>query len=137
VEKRNFLLWKYVISEGEYKQMGKLKPLLPSLKEKKRYLAFNVITKAKSLTYGAICDAINNSFKELYGEVGLADAGLIFVKDKFNKKTMTGIVRVNNKLVDKLKLSLSMIKKIDNTNVVVRSVGVSGVLKKAEEKYLK
>ncbi len=137
MEKRNFLLWKYVISEGEYKQMGKLKPLLPSLKEKKRYLAFNVITKAKSLTYGAICDAINNSFKELYGEVGLADAGLIFVKDKFNKKTMTGIVRVNNKLVDKLKLSLSMIKKIDNTNVVVRSVGVSGVLKKAEEKYLK
>jgi len=109
----------------------KLKPLLPSLREKKRYLAFKIEAN-KELTLTEVRMAIERSLKEFTGDLGVAKAGMIFLKDW---KDNTGIVRVNTKSVDTVKASLALIKQIDNQKVVVKSLGVSGVINKIRKSY--
>ena len=108
-----------------------MKPLLPSLREKKRYLVFEVISK-KELTSMPYKE-IEESMCKLHGEIGLGRAGLIFLKNKWNKMKQRGIIKVNYKYVDKLRAALCSVHKRDT---IIKSVGVSGILKKAEVKYL-
>jgi ribonuclease P/MRP protein subunit POP5 len=114
----------------------KIKPILPSLREKKRYLVFEVISKQKIQDFNKVRDAIMNSALEFLGQLGMAKAGVIILKDKWNKDKQRGILRVNNKHVDNLKAALTFVEKINGADAIVRSVGVSGILKKAENKYL-
>jgi len=115
--------------------MEKIKAVLPSLREKKRYLVFEVISNQK-LESKTINDSIKDSYKELYGQVGLGDAGLLFINKRFDKDKQRGIVKVNHKYLDKLRFSLSLIKKIEENKAIVKSVGCSGIIKKAEQRYL-
>ena len=108
-----------------------MKPLLPSLREKKRYLVFEVISKEKLTSMPN--EEIEKSMRKLHGEIGLGGAGLIFLKNKWNKILQRGIIKVNYKYVDQLRASLCSFHRGGST---IRSVGVSGILKKAEEKYL-
>jgi ribonuclease P/MRP protein subunit POP5 len=108
-----------------------MKPLLPSLRETKRYVVFEVITKQKNIDFPE--NEIKQAFLQLFGEIGLGEAGLIFLHNKY--KNNKGIIRVNNKYVDKLKASFCIITKINNQKATIKSVGVSGTLKKSQEKY--
>jgi len=116
---------------------NKLKPLLPSLREKKRYLAFEVLSRAKIKDFDAVSDAILNNSEDFLGQLGMSRAGLMILRDKWNADTQKGLIRVNNKNVDNLKAALTMVDKVDDEDAIVRSLGVSGILNKAEKKYLK
>jgi len=109
----------------------KQKALSPSLKEKRRYLVYEVIS-SMNLTYKDIKDSINTAFKELFGLEGLSRAGLEFIEFQDNK----GIVRVSTKGLDMLKASFCFVRKINKDDVVLRSLGVSGMLKKARNKFI-
>ena len=110
---------------------------MPSLREKKRYLVFEVISKDKIDNPKPIGDSILNSCQRLMGEIGMAKAGLLILNDKYNKIKQKGIIKVNNKMVDNLKSALCFIKEIDGKIAIVKSVGVSGILKKAQDKFIK
>ncbi len=114
----------------------KLKPLMPSLREKKRYLAFEVISDSKIKDFDAVSGAIWKSSGQFLGDLGLSKAGLLILKDKWNPGLQKGIVRVNNKNLDNLRASMTFIDKIENREAIVKSVGVSAVLKKAESRYM-
>ena len=114
----------------------KLKPLLPTLREKKRYITFNAKSKS-NLDYTAIKGAINDSLKEYVGDLGASKAGLIFMDKLYNPKTQTGVVRVGNKYVDHLKASLALIKNINKHTVIVKSVKTSGTLSQINNKQTK
>jgi len=114
----------------------KIQPILPSLREKKRYLAFEIISKDKIIDFNKIEEAISTASLQLYGEVGTAKAGLLFLKNKYNPNLQRGLIRINNKEVDNIRAAITLVKKIDNKEVIVRSIGVSGILKKAINKYL-
>ena len=43
---------------------------------------------------------------------------------------------MNNRYVNHLKASLALIDQIKGQKVIVKSIGVSGIIKKAEKKYL-
>jgi ribonuclease P/MRP protein subunit POP5 len=113
----------------------KIKPLLPSLREKKRYLAFEILSENKITDINSVSDAILGNSQEFLGQLGMSKAGLMMLKDKFNPNMQKGIVRVNHKNVDNLRAALTMINKIDNEDAIVRSLGISGVLNKTE-KYI-
>ncbi len=115
--------------------MTKIKPVIPSLREKKRYLAFEIISGNK-LSINDVKEAIINAVSRFLGEFGSSKAGIIFLDDKYNEKTQRGIIKVNRKQVDNLKSALILIKKIKNEDIIFRSIGVSGILKKATGKYL-
>ncbi|MFP4112198.1 MAG: Rpp14/Pop5 family protein [Candidatus Woesearchaeota archaeon] len=114
----------------------KTKPLSPTLRERKRYLVYEVISESDIGDVYRISDSIKNSMKSYIGEKDLGKAGLYFLNHKFNRKLNRGIVRVENNHIDNLRSSLALVEKIDEDPVIVRSVGVSGILKKAEEKFL-
>ena len=115
---------------------GKIKPLLPSLREKKRYLAYEVISKNKFNDAISVNKAIYDAANGFLGTLGMAKAGILAIDDKWNDKTQRGIIRVNNKHVNELKASLIFVKNIQGNEAIVKSVGASGILKKAQKKYL-
>ncbi|MFC1801445.1 Rpp14/Pop5 family protein [Nanoarchaeota archaeon] len=109
-------------------------PLLPSLKEKKRYLVFETICEKKIL-FKDIAAAIDDSLHHYIGLLGTSQAGMQILQEKWNQSQQKGIIRINHKYVDHLKASLALIKKIKNQQITLRSVGVSGILKKTQKYF--
>ncbi|MBU0615236.1 MAG: hypothetical protein KJ601_04030 [Nanoarchaeota archaeon] len=113
-----------------------MKPLLPTLKERKRYIAYEVISDQVT-DADSVSSSIQKSVHEFIGRLGEEKAGMIFLKDKWSETKQRGLVRVNNKYVDHIKASMGLIKQINDRNVIVRSLGVSGILKKAYNRYMR
>ena len=114
-----------------------LKTLLPTLKEKKRYLAFEIISKSKFKDFKPIEAEITKSSLEFLGQLGVAKAGIQILKETWNKELQRGIIKVSNKHVDELKASLLLVKTIDNKEAIVKTITTSGIINKAKERYLK
>ena len=104
----------------------KLKPVLSTLRERKRYCAFEVITE-KELSWYAIQEAVKKALLQYSGIAGFAAAGIVFVKNNKNK----GVVRVAHTAVQPLRAAFLFIQKIETIPVIVKSMSVSGVLNKA------
>lgn len=100
----------------------------PSERPKKRYIVFEV-TSNELNNDSAICHAIQKSALNVLG-INYGQAGIRFLKDKYKPHIHRGIFRVNNQYAGKV---ISAI----NQNKGVKTLGMSGILKKAEEKYLK
>ena len=115
----------------------KLKPLLPSLREKKRYLVFKVISKEKINDANKISNAVRHCSLQFLGQLGAAKAGIMVLNNKWDSKLQRGIIKVSHKHVDAVKAALTFANKIDNNDVVFMSLGVSGILRKAENRFLK
>ncbi len=106
-----------------------MKPLLPTLKEKKRYIGFSVIAKSK-LPEKAISKAILSGMKAYLGDYGMASAGANLLKVSEGK----AIVRVNIPYVNHMKAAMSLIDKIESSEVIIKSESVSGTLKQLKKK---
>jgi ribonuclease P/MRP protein subunit POP5 len=107
------------------------KSLLPTLTEKKRYVAFEVLSDTK-LPDAEVKKEIATAFLSLVGTTGAARAALMFVPEQYNSVKQRGIVRIGHKNVDALKSAFCLTKKISGRDAVVRSIGVSGMLNKAK-----
>ena len=110
-----------------------MKPILPTLKEKKRYLVFEIISEDK-ISKDVAQKTIMSECLKFLGELGISRSGLMIVNDQWSKNK--GIIKTNNKYLDEVKLALSLIKKMDNKKIIVNIVGVSGILKKAKNKFI-
>ncbi|MEM4336911.1 MAG: Rpp14/Pop5 family protein [Candidatus Woesearchaeota archaeon] len=110
-----------------------IKALLPTLREKKRYLAFKINSETKINDFNAIKNEILLSANYFIGDLGMAKANIVFLKDKF--KENKGLIMVNRKYIEHLRASLALINNIKGIPVAVHSIGASGMIKKAE-KYL-
>ena len=106
--------------------MKKIKPIMPSLKEKKRYIAYEIISEAMPGTQ-AVEKAITDSLLEFVGELGTAQAGILFPKP--------GIIKVSHTSTEQAKAAIALVKQINGKQVALRTLGASGMLNKAE-KYL-
>ncbi len=114
----------------------KIKPLLPSLRERKRYLAYEIISKEPITDSKAVSETIWKTALKYLGEIGCSEAGIIILSDKFNKKNQRGLIRVNHRSLDRLRATITLIRQVEGQDVIFRSVGASGIIKKAEEKYI-
>jgi len=81
-----------------------------------------------NLREAAITESIKNGLLGFLGELGYGKAGVMFVNQKENK----GIIKINNKHVDNVKAGLALIKEIEESKVLIKSVYVSGILNKAK-----
>lgn len=113
--------------------MKRIKPLLPSEREKKRYLVLECISE-KGFDFPNIERAIGNAVKEYIGLLGKAEAGVIFLKNTFDQKNQRFIIKVNRAYLNKVRASLLLLKDIEGKKALVRSVFCSGSLKKVKEK---
>ncbi len=108
-----------------------MKPILPSLREKNRYIVY-ALKSDKKLKFEDIKMAIEKAYLNFLGELGSAGSG-IRVMDHFYQNK--GIVKVNSRYVDKSRVALMMMDKIKDSKVEVKTVGVSGTIKKAKAKF--
>lgn len=108
--------------------MGNKIKLLPSLREKKRYVAFKINSEADFSRKQAE-NGINMAILNYIGELGYARAGPILVD--FNKNK--GVLRVNNKELNNVRASLSLVKTVENKKAFISSITASGILNKARK----
>lgn len=109
------------------------KPILPTLREKNRYIAFESISNSK-FSRNDIVRVIWNSILKFFGEIGASKTSL-WVMD-WDEKKQKGILKVNHKSVDVIRTSLALIDSINGYRVIFNVLGISGTIKKAREKYL-
>lgn len=109
--------------------------LLPSLRQKKRYVVFELVS-GKKHSLAEVKEEIEQSLTKFFGQWGLSKASPLFLKEKFVQEKQRFIIKVNHKFVDELKAALSLSKKIKNTPIIIKSIITSGTLKKASS-YLK
>ncbi len=111
--------------------------LQSSLKEKKRYLVVEIISKGdKKFSFKEIKESLDKSFQENLGTFQLAKASVMILKEKFNQDKQRLIIKVSNKYVDQILASLALNKEVAGEEVILKSVCCSGTLKKASEKLV-
>ena len=98
--------------------------LLPALKQKKRYLVFEVDQKFSTAD---LQNEVGKGLLLFLGQLGMAKSSPLFVKHKNNRF----IIKINHKWVDECKSALILIKKIKNKPVIIKSIVTSGTIKKA------
>lgn len=102
--------------------------MLAGLKERKRYIVFKVYSD-HILSEKKVKDAVESQCLQFLGELGMSKAGLLFIA----QSRYSGVVRVSHKYVDEIKTALSMIKKIDGKNVMIKTLRVTGTIKKTKK----
>ncbi|NJE11116.1 ribonuclease P protein component 2 [Thermococcus sp. MAR1] len=111
----------------------KPKYLPPTLRDKHRYIAFQVIGERpfkKEEVKRAIWDASLSAL----GTLGSAKAKPWFIR--FDEKSQTGIVRVDRKHVEELRFALALVTHINGSRAIFRTLGVSGTIKRLKRKFL-
>ena len=111
--------------------------ILPSAREKKRYLVFEISSKHEIEDFNPVYEAILARCMRYLGELGMSKANIYILKDKWNKNLQRGIIRVNNKHTHDLRAALSLVNDLNGQQINVKTIGMSGILKKAQEKYLR
>ena len=110
----------------------KIKPLIPTLREKKRYMSFEIISR-QSFDFSSVKKAIFDEYKNLFGEKGFSEAGLIMLSNKYFEEKKSGIIRVSHKKTESLRVVLASIQKINGHEAIIKSINTSGMLNKAEK----
>jgi RNase P/RNase MRP subunit POP5 len=96
------------------------------VKRKKRYIIIEASTEIPVEVFKKL---IEKSYLELFGEFGLNEANLRLVK-KINNKF---ILECFHNSVSRAILSISSIRKLDDSLVCLRVVKVTGTIRKARE----
>jgi ribonuclease P/MRP protein subunit POP5 len=101
--------------------------MLPTLREKRRYILFEVVSERK-FTKEKVEKALYSSLLNLFGEYGfsLVNPKLI----DFDEEKQYGAIKCAREEVQKMRASLALVSKIDETPVAIHVKGVSGTLKK-------
>lgn len=103
--------------------MERIKSLLPSLREKKRYIKYDVVADSQ-INENDLRKEIDDTILRFLGEYGKAKAGVMVLKDN--------IIRVNTKYVNEVITALNLVKKCKSKEVMIKTKKVSGVLRKAK-----
>jgi ribonuclease P/MRP protein subunit POP5 len=110
------------------KQENRLKFLLPTLREKDRYIAFQVISE-EPIAYSDLEAAVLNTLLDFYGEYGFAELSLWIIKNLYDPGSQIGVVRCNNKSVQKTIAGLGLVSRLGETRITIKISKVSGTIK--------
>ncbi|WP_297497472.1 ribonuclease P protein component 2 [Thermococcus sp.] len=111
----------------------KPKYLPPTLRDKHRYIAFQVVGE-RSFKKEEVRRAVWEASLSTLGVLGSAKAKPWFIK--FDEKSQTGIVRVDRKHVEELRFALTLVTEINGSKTIFRTLGVSGTIKRLKRNFL-
>ena len=109
-----------------------MRRLPPSLRHRKRYIAFRLIGLSNPAERKEIALKLMDSMLSLFGEVGSSHAGIWI--EYFDGEF--GIARCYNQALEKVKIALTLINEVNGERVLPLILGVSGTIKKCKEKYM-
>jgi ribonuclease P/MRP protein subunit POP5 len=125
----------------------KLKILPPTIRDKKRYIAFELIFHGEIGREDVISMVLDASLY-LFGANGAGKFDLWIVKlwpcrtgedntENVNEHKMKGILRCRREEVDSVRAVLPTITKFRGKNVVFHTLGISGTIKSATKNFIK
>ncbi|MEM5792832.1 MAG: Rpp14/Pop5 family protein [Candidatus Aenigmatarchaeota archaeon] len=110
--------------------MKNLKIIPPTLREKKRYIYFQVIPEpGESFTYSDLEGSIWNTLLDFYGERGVAEISLWILKDTWNPEKLTCVIKCNNKSTERVIAGLGLIDRLGDNRICFKILGVSGTIR--------
>ena len=112
----------------------KPKPLPSSLRGRRRYIAYQVLSEDKFI-FQDLTNSIWHSLLNLLGELGSAQADIWIVKDTYDEAKQIGIIRCSHDNVEKVRAALALIERIGDVRVVVKVLGISGSIKATKMKF--
>ncbi|RLI76067.1 ribonuclease P [Archaeoglobales archaeon] len=108
-----------------------MKGLPPSLRSRKRYIAFRLIAE-KNIDVRQLSTSLTENMLSLFGECFAAGSNVRI--EQFDGER--GIIRCNMEALDKVLIAFTLLKKVGNAKVVPLTLGVSGTIKRCRKKYL-
>lgn len=124
----------------------KLKILPPTLRDKKRYVAFEVISQSRLNREEVISMVLDGSLY-LHGACGTAKSDIWVVKlfecsfenteDGNSEHRMKGIIRCRREVVDSVTAVLPTITQFRGKSIVFHTLGISGTIKSATKNFIK
>lgn len=106
----------------------KLKPLMPTLRQKKRFIRVKIESKNK-IDFKILSDNLTEEIILYLGLIDYGKGGVWIIKDKFNFEKQEFLIRISTEFKDKLLGALSLITKIEKENVKLNVIRVSGTIK--------
>lgn len=106
----------------------KLKPLLPTLRTKKRFVRV-IINSDKKFSFKECSEGLNEEILKYMGSIDYGVYGVWILKEKFNEEKQELVFKVSTKGKDKLLATLQLINKINRVAISISIVRVSGTLK--------
>jgi len=104
-----------------------MKPLLPTLKERQRYIAYEVIS---AHAVQDISESLLQRLSETLGVFGMAKAGILSIS--YDTSSQTGILRCNHDQLPTVRAALVMVTHLGRTPVIIKTRGASGILDKVK-----
>ena len=115
--------------------MKNLKILPPTLREKKRYISFQIISeKGEIFTYSDLEAAIWNTMLDFLGEYGVSKTSVWLLKDCWNPRKQIGIIRCNHKSVHAVVATLGLIDRLGDNRITFKILNISGTIKSIKKK---
>ena len=108
-----------------------MKILPPTLREKKRYLAVEIMREGR-INRERLIRALQDSIRELFGDTGLSETGLRLLHFDGNH----AVVRCTPRTVWRTRAGIATITEIDGTKVSLRVIGIGGTVRSVMEKYI-
>jgi ribonuclease P/MRP protein subunit POP5 len=99
---------------------------IPSLKAKKRYVFFDIISD-RGFSYSEARGAIFNSLENWMGDKAFGSSGVRLIKNLW--KNDSGVIQCSHRSVDDVKVGLGLIHQIADARVIFHSRRVSGTIK--------
>jgi len=109
-----------------------MKILPSSLRDKKRYIAFEAISEAEPIDRKALLDEIFFATQALMGDTGSSEIGYRLID--FNGSR--GIMRVNLNSVESARAAMATVCAIKGSRAAIRVLGTAGTIRAATEKYI-
>lgn len=104
--------------------------LPPSLRERRRYLVFEVISE-REIDKRELLSEIWGSMYSLYGDVGASESKLWLIRYNNKKDSGAGILRCAHDKVEEVRAALASIHSVNKARVNIRVTGISGTIKGA------
>ena len=112
----------------------KPKPLPPSLRARRRYIAYQVISEGKFI-FQDLVNSIWHSLLNLLGELGTSQADVWVARDIYDESKQIGIIRCAHDNVEQVRTALALIERIGDVRVIVKVLGISGSIKATRMKF--
>lgn len=110
------------------------KILPPSLRGRKRYIAYHILSQEK-IIFQDVINTIWHSLLNLLGELGTSEADIWIIKDSYDENKQMGILRCSHTSVEQVRAALALIDRIGDVRVIVKVLGISGSIKATKMKF--
>ncbi len=112
----------------------KLNPIPPTMRERKRYIIFDVISE-KPKKIHEVNIAIWNSILGFLGESEASRARIWLISSIFNEKKQRAAVKVSHDHVENVRAAISLVREINGERVTLAVIGLAGTMLGAQKKY--